>query len=140
MTGKAFVDSNIFIYSLSGDDGLKRETAREIIRALVASHNLYLSSQVLVEVSNVLLRKAQLEPATVIALMNDMWTLPCATINSQIVREALVLATVAQLNFWDALILESAASAGCSTLYSEDLNHGQVIRGVKVVNPFLNQT
>jgi len=39
------------------------------------------------------------------------------------------------ISFWDALILAAAASAGSSTLYTEDLNHGQVIMGVKVQNP-----
>ena len=41
-----------------------------------------------------------------------------------------------RLNFWDALIIASAASAGCKTLYTEDLNSGQTIAGVKVVDPF----
>ncbi len=41
-----------------------------------------------------------------------------------------------QLSIWDALIVCAANRAGCRTLLSEDLNHGQVIGGVAVVNPF----
>ena len=52
-----------------------------------------------------------------------------------------VLATIdisdaSQLSFWDSLILASAKACGCTTVYSEDLNDGQTINGVKVVNPF----
>jgi predicted nucleic acid-binding protein len=38
---------------------------------------------------------------------------------------------------WDALIIEAAARGGCDRLLTEDLGHGDVIRGVRVVNPFL---
>ena len=41
-----------------------------------------------------------------------------------------------QLSFWDALIAAAAAKASASVLLSEDLNHGQIIEGVKVINPF----
>jgi len=44
------------------------------------------------------------------------------------------------LSFWDALIVAAAESAYCETLWTEDLNHGQVIRGVRIENPLkLNQ-
>jgi predicted nucleic acid-binding protein len=39
------------------------------------------------------------------------------------------------LSFWDALIVAAAESAHCETLWTEDLNHGQVIRGVRIENP-----
>jgi len=42
----------------------------------------------------------------------------------------------AQLSFWDSLIVQAAIQAGCETLYSEDLNAGQRIGTVTVVNPF----
>ena len=40
------------------------------------------------------------------------------------------------LPLWDALIVRAAQPAGCSTLYSEDLQNGQVIDGLRIVNPF----
>jgi predicted nucleic acid-binding protein len=42
-----------------------------------------------------------------------------------------------RLSFLDSLIVAAAASAGAGILYTEDLNHGEVIDGVEVVNPFL---
>jgi predicted nucleic acid-binding protein len=41
-----------------------------------------------------------------------------------------------RISFWDAVIVESAVSADASILFTEDLNHGQTIRGVKIINPF----
>lgn len=41
-----------------------------------------------------------------------------------------------QLSFWDAMILTSASSLGCDILWTEDLNAGQIIEGVRVINPF----
>ena len=41
------------------------------------------------------------------------------------------------LSYWDSLILHCAKQAGCRELVSEDMQHGHVIDGVKIVNPFL---
>ena len=41
-----------------------------------------------------------------------------------------------QVSFWDSLIVAAAEQANCSVLFTEDLNDGQSIRGVRVVNPF----
>ena len=42
-----------------------------------------------------------------------------------------------QVSHWDASIIAAALELGCTTLYSEDLNHGQNYDGVRVMNPFL---
>ncbi len=42
-----------------------------------------------------------------------------------------------KISFWDALIIVSAESAKCEKIYTEDLNHGQIIRGVKIENPLI---
>jgi len=54
------------------------------------------------------------------------------------IREAAVLARDAVVSFWDALIVVAAARSGARRLYTEDLNHGQKILGVEIVNPFLD--
>ena len=50
-------------------------------------------------------------------------------------REAIDCSIINRLSFWDALIVVSAESARCEILWTEDLNHGQVIRGVHIENP-----
>ena len=54
-----------------------------------------------------------------------------------LVLGAIDLTRLVSLSFWDALIVEAARSAACELLLSEDLQHGQVIAGVRVINPFL---
>ena len=49
---------------------------------------------------------------------------------------AIELHRLRELSFWDPLIVYAARSAGAHTLYSEDLQHGAVLSGVRVVNPF----
>ena len=53
-----------------------------------------------------------------------------------LIQEAIDCSVLNQISFWDALILAAAASAGCAAAYSENLNPGQTILGVKVQNPF----
>jgi len=52
------------------------------------------------------------------------------------VAAALETSRAHRLSYWDALIIEAAASAGCDDLYSEDLTDGSVLRGVRIRNPF----
>ena len=53
-----------------------------------------------------------------------------------IARDGLDICRSDQVNYWDAILVAAARSAKCSTLYSEDLSHGQSIAGIKIVNPF----
>jgi predicted nucleic acid-binding protein len=53
------------------------------------------------------------------------------------VLAAIDLHRLHNLTFWDALVVHCARSAGCRQLFTEDLQHGQVIDGVRIVNPFL---
>ncbi|UCH24248.1 MAG: hypothetical protein JSV66_09830 [Trueperaceae bacterium] len=58
------------------------------------------------------------------------------TPNAEDVLSAIDLQQVAQLSFWDAKVVHSAASLGCGVLYSEDLNAGQTNSGIEISNPF----
>jgi predicted nucleic acid-binding protein len=57
-------------------------------------------------------------------------------VDQQLVFAAIDASHKNRLSFWDALILRAAAQAGCETLLSEDLKHGQVAEGVRIENPF----
>ena len=61
---------------------------------------------------------------------------PGGTVAESVVIAAIDLHQKQQLSFWDAMVVHSAATLGCERLYSEDLNAGQLILGVRVVNPF----
>lgn len=63
-------------------------------------------------------------------------TLPVVATDRRLVLDALDTAAESQLSLWDAIIVEAAIRGGCDELYTEDLNAGQAIKGVTVVNPF----
>jgi predicted nucleic acid-binding protein len=60
-------------------------------------------------------------------------------VDPSIIHAAIETSILSAVSFWDALIVAAAESAQCDLLYTEDLNHGQVIRGVKIVNPYLKE-
>lgn len=129
----SFLDSNVILYSLSNDDP-KQIRALE----LLASGGL-ISTQVLGEVANVMRRKLGYEiegiRAVLVRLIRDCRLHPVAP--STILR-ALDVAERFRFSFYDSLIVAAAQEAGCATLYSEDLQHGQVVGpGLTVINPFL---
>jgi len=133
MTAKSFADSNVVLYTI-GKDARKAEIARRLI-----ADQPTISVQVVNECVSVCLRKLSFtrEQAYAFArtLMDrtDVLALDEATID-----QASTLAIRYQLSHWDALIVAAAMLAGCETLYSEDLQHGQVFDDrLTVVNPFL---
>jgi len=133
MTAKYFVDSNVVLYTI-GKDARKAEIARRLIAGQPA-----ISVQVVNECVSVCLRKLSFtrEQAYAFArtLMDrtDVLALEEATID-----QAAKLAIRYQLSHWDALIVAAAMLAGCDSLYSEDLQHGQVFDDrLPVFNPFL---
>jgi predicted nucleic acid-binding protein len=62
--------------------------------------------------------------------------LPLVEINSSHILKAIRKSIRLQFSFWDALIIEAAVSGGASILYTEDLQHGQTIDNLKILNPF----
>jgi len=56
-------------------------------------------------------------------------------VSPTLIKDAIDCSIINRLSFWDALIVVSAESAQCEILWTEDLNHGQIIRGVRIENP-----
>ncbi len=131
MTAKVFADTNIVLYTI-GQDAHKASIARRIIAA-----HPNVSTQVINEATSICLRKLGFtrEQAYVFAeeIMRRTQVLP---VDELVTRKSAELAIRYQLSNWDALIVSAAVLAGCETLYSEDLQHGQVIEGLTVENPF----
>jgi predicted nucleic acid-binding protein len=132
MTAKSFADSNVVLYTI-GKDVRKAGIARRLV-----SEQPVISTQVVNECVSVCLRKLSFtrEQAYAFAreLMDRTEVLP---LDESTIDRAATLAIRYQLSHWDALIVASAALAGCEVLYSEDLQDGQVFDQLKVVNPFL---
>ena len=142
MTGErtgAFVDTNVLVYAFEKTSSPKKRVAQQLISELMKDNRLHLSTQVFQELFVTLTRKVRLpcRSEEAMAVLEDLAAWPVITINYSAIRAAAVLADEAKISFWDALIVVAAARAGATVLYSEDLNAGQEILGVRISNPFV---
>lgn len=138
MSDVVFVDSNVLIYAHDADAGSKRDRAVEKLRLLWESGAGRLSVQVLqefyVNVTKKLATPVSRSTAREVISSYGAWVLEPTT--PETVTRAIDISAMAQIMFWDALIVASAEQVQASQIYSEDLNAGQTIAGVTIVNPF----
>ena len=139
MSDKAeFVDANVLVYAFDESAGAKRDAAKALLERLWTSGTGCLSVQVLQEffvtVTRKVARPLAIPQATDRVRDLSAWTVFAPT--AEDVLAAIGVSGKAKVAFWDAMILHAAAEAGCSVCWTEDLNHGQVWRGVRVRNPF----
>lgn len=137
MSDVVFVDSNILVYAHDADAGPKRDRAVESLRLLWESGAGRLSVQVLqefyVNVTRKLATPVARSTAREVVSSYGAWVHEPTTPDT--VTRAIDIAEMAQIMFWDALIVASAEQVQATHVYSEDLNAGQIIAGVKIVNP-----
>lgn len=137
---KVFIDTNILIYAYDSHAGDKREYCRNLLRSLRNGDTGVISTQVLQEFYVVSLKKLGVDPIHAKAVMHSFRNYEVVSIDPDLIEEAVDCSLLGRLSFWDALIVVSAEKARCERLLTEDLNHGQVIRGVRVENPFYRGT
>ncbi len=138
MTAPRFVDTNVLIYAHDRDAGLKHERARELLIRLWNDGNGCLSTQVLQEFFVNVTKKIPQPLPTPMAREVIGTYLPWVRVatDGEMVLRAAEIADVWQTSFWDGMIVAAAERAGALELLSEDLQHGQQLAGVTVVNPF----
>ena len=137
VTGRVFVDTNVFVYARDDRFPEKQSMARHWLEALADRGLIVVSPQVLGELHAVILRgRLPIDPedarqttlaleewsegATDLALVGDAWSLREQT----------------RFQWWDCVILGSAIRAGCRFLLSEYYQHGREVEGTTIVNPF----
>jgi predicted nucleic acid-binding protein len=140
MSGRFFLDTNIAIYAVDSGDAGKQKTSLELLVRARANDAGWLSYQVVQEWFNVVLRRSSCR-LTIIeaeAAYNKLLE-PLNRVESSrdLITAALSLHSRERLSWWDSLIVAAAVLGRCDTLLTEDLQHGQVIRGVRIENPFL---
>lgn len=136
MKDKVFVDSNIFIYAkIKSQDSEKHIGAQSLLRSL--DKQVIISVQVLNEFYNTLDRIG-VDDATIQGFLKQiMKSTTTQSINKSTIELCWDMRNVYHYSYYDSLILASAFEAGCAILYSEDMQHGQVIeKKLKIVNPF----
>jgi predicted nucleic acid-binding protein len=141
MTGErplSFVDTNVLVYAFDKSDSPKTRIAKKLMNELMDEDRLRVSTQVLQELFVTLTRKVS-EPCTsekALAVLEDLTAWPLMVVDYAAIRAAVDLAGQAKLSFWDALVVVAAARIGATVLYTEDLNDGQEILGLRISNPF----
>ena len=137
MMSKVFVDTNIFVYSLDQSNSGKQTKCRECIKNLSEENNGVISTQVMQEFYMASTLKLGADPLIVKDILRSLERFETVVVTPELIREAIDCTIINRLSFWDALIVVSAESARCEILWTEDLNPGQVIRGVRVENPII---
>lgn len=135
MPGGKFIDTNIWVYAHLRKPGDQRHpVALQFVSNLVDG---VVSAQVMAEYYSVMLRSGQ----------NDAWIqenlhailgyVRLHTLNDQVVRRTWSVRNRYGFSIWHSQIVATALEADCDTLYTEDLQPGQLIEGIRVVNPLL---
>jgi predicted nucleic acid-binding protein len=132
---KVFLDTNVFVYSLDQSDSTKRKKCRNLIKSLTNENSGVISTQVLQELYVAATAKLGADPLLVKDIIRSLERLETVVVSPMLIKEAIDCSLINRLSFWDALIVVTAESAHCEILRTEDLNHGQVIRGVLIENP-----
>jgi predicted nucleic acid-binding protein len=139
---KIFVDSSLFVYTMDDSDPAKRDRCRALLASLRAAphgaaadpHGV-VSTQVLQETYAVATRKLGVDPLVVRGIIESVEVLEVVTVTPRLIQEAIDCSILNTISLWDALLVAAAASARCDTLWTEDLNPGQTILGVRIENP-----
>jgi predicted nucleic acid-binding protein len=140
MSGRAFLDSNIFVYSVDQRDPLKQSIANDLFRSLAIEGHAVISYQVIQEFFNWALVKSSIKMTADEArhyLITTFRPLHVVPPSIALITDAIRIQDRYRLSWYDSLIVAAAQYAGCKLLYSEDLQHGQQFGAVTVSNPFL---
>jgi predicted nucleic acid-binding protein len=133
--GKVFLDANILVYAQDRDSPVKQRRSREIIAELAASGMGVISTQVMQEFYVATTRRMGVEPLAAKSVLRTFAIFEIAQTSPGLIEDAIDCSILNKISFWDALIVAAAAATDCTTIYSEDLQHGQVMQGVRIENP-----
>jgi len=136
VTERTFIDTNVLVYADDASAGAKRERALAVLAALVGASQAVVSTQVLQEYFVVATRKLGVPPEVARRKVEVLSRLDVVIVRPELVIAAIDLHRLHSISFWDALIVRAAAAASCARVLSEDLQHDQVIDGVRITNPF----
>jgi predicted nucleic acid-binding protein len=137
MNRLAFFDTNVFLYADDASAPAKQARAIQLITDYQRSGLLVVSIQVLQEYFAAATRKLGVDPETAQQKVQLLTRARVVRFVEGDVIAAIEMHRLNRISFWDAMIVHAARLAGVDYLYSEDLQHGAILGGVRVNNPFL---
>ncbi|HEY4114674.1 MAG TPA: PIN domain-containing protein [Rhizomicrobium sp.] len=133
------MDTNVLIYAAMGHR--YQEVQKQRVSETILTEPFGVSGQILAEFYTIAtMRKptvVPLSPPEALGWVERLARQQCVPINSAIVRNGIRISQRYHISYWDGAIVAAAEALGATTLYSEDLNHGQMYGSVQVINPFL---
>ena len=133
---RAFLDTNVLVYADDADAGTKRDKAQALLISALTTGDGVISTQVLQEYFSVATRKLSVPADAAQKKVEVLAALVAVTVDADHVVQSIKLHRLNNVSFWDALIVHAARRAGCDRLMTEDLQAGQRIEGVEIINPF----
>ncbi len=136
MRGKVFIDTNFLIYLFSEDDQTKKAHCTQLIDGLRDKVVLVWSTQIMQEFYRVMTIKHKAAPQVVKNILQLFDDFELVVNNKDTINTAIDIQTLNKFSFWDSLVISAASQAKCTTLLTENLNNGQLVRGVFLQDPF----
>lgn len=140
MSVPVFVDTNILIYQRDISDAAKQSRADDWVTFLARGRWARISFQVLQELYVTLTRKLEprFNPAEAQEIVRELAVWQPLAVDLSILERSWFLQQRYSLSWWDALIVASAQACECMVLLTEDLQHGQLLGSLQVINPFMS--
>jgi predicted nucleic acid-binding protein len=133
----AFLDTNVLLYSISDVSEEATKSARA--RTLVDDGGFALSMQVLQEFYYQATKPARpwrLSPDTAQRLITSWRRFPVQETTLALLERGFALQARHGFSFWDSMIVAAALAQGCDTLWTEDMQDGRIVDGMRIANPF----
>ena len=133
----SLLDTNVIVYLLDGSNPKKFRRAEKLVKSGLRERNCCISQQVIQETLNVATQKLNFAPEDAERLL-DKTLLPLLRMvpAARLYERGLRIQSRYSYSFYDSLIIAAALETGCNNLYSEDLQDGQGIEQLTIVNPF----
>jgi len=139
MSDKYFIDTNILVYANDNSASEKQQAAKKIILDGIRKNTIVISTQVLSEFYVTVTQKIKvtLPPEIAKKEIEFFGAIEIIEIDLRLILHAINISNKYQLSYWDSLIIAAALRSRAPVLYSEDLNHNQIVETVKIINPFI---
>lgn len=132
-----FFDTNVLVYCTDKLNPAKQAIALSLVEKHSATGQAVISTQVLIELYNVLVNKQKVPASLAAELVNNYALWPVVESDLALVQSAIARTLAQRISIWDAMVVEAANRSDADTLLSEDMSHGTRYGETVVVNPFV---